>query len=147
MRNKLSAISLVVVGLLAVSAPLFAHHGAASYETGKVVTVKGTVTEYIWANPHVFVKADAKDDSGNTVHWVIEAWNPITQIGAGWTKNTFKPGDEVSIDCIAAKNGQPSGRFVGKIVINGKLSCNAGPGGPSPKCGAMAQPSDSESKP
>ena len=59
--------------------PLFAHHGAASFDTGKTVTVKGTVTEYVWSNPHVLVKVDAKDDSGNVAHWVLEAWNPVTQ--------------------------------------------------------------------
>jgi hypothetical protein len=119
MRNKLSAISLSVA-LLAVSVPLFAHHGNASYDSSKTVTVKGTVTDYIWANPHVFLKVDAKDESGNTLHWIIEAQNPVSQIDAGWSKNTFKAGDEVVLDIIPAKNGQPVGRFRGRIVINGK---------------------------
>ena len=52
MRNKLSAISLVVVGFLAASVPLSSHHGNASYDSTKTVTVKGTVTDYIWSNPH-----------------------------------------------------------------------------------------------
>ena len=63
MRNKLAPIFVAVVVLLAVSVPLFAHHGNAAYDTAKTVTVKGTVTDYIWTNPHVFVKVDAKDDS------------------------------------------------------------------------------------
>jgi hypothetical protein len=126
MRKKLSAISIVVVGLLAVSVPLFAHHGNASYDSSKTVTVKGTVAEYIWANPHVFLKVDAKDDSGNTVHWIIEAQNPVSQIDIGWSKNTFKPGDEVIVDVTPARNGQPIGRFKQgpppkRIVINGKV--------------------------
>jgi hypothetical protein len=128
MRNKLAAISFAVVGLLAVSVPLFAHHGGASYDTSKTVTVKGTVTDYIWANPHVFVKLDVKDDSGNTVHWIVEAQNPVSMMQIGWSKNTFKPGDEVEIDAMPAKNGNPVG-FLGsssptaprrRIVINGK---------------------------
>jgi uncharacterized protein DUF6152 len=120
MIDKLRAVVLVAV-FVALSAPLFAHHGAASYDTSKTVTVSGMVTEYTWANPHVFLKVDAKDDGGNTSHWVIEAWNPVTQTGRGWTKNTFKPGDEVVVDVTAAKNNQPVGRFAGRIVINGKL--------------------------
>ena len=56
-----------------VAVPLFAHHGNASYDSAKTVTVKGTVTDYIWANPHVFLEVDAKDNSGNKVHWTIEA--------------------------------------------------------------------------
>jgi hypothetical protein len=128
MRNKLAPISVAVVVLLAVSVPLFAHHGNAAYDTAKTVTVKGTVTDYIWTNPHVFVKVDVKDEGGNTVHWIVEAQNPVSMGQIGWTKNTFKPGDEVEIDAMPAKNGNPVG-FLGsssptaprrRIVINGK---------------------------
>jgi hypothetical protein len=128
MINMLRTISLALVSLLTVSVPLFAHHGGASYDTTKTVTVKGTVIDYVWANPHVFVKLDAKDDSGNTVHWIIEAQNPVSMSQIGWSKNTFKPGDEVEIDAMPAKNGNPVG-FLGtssptgtrrRIVINGK---------------------------
>jgi hypothetical protein len=119
MANRLSIVGFLV-GVVAFSAPLFAHHGAASFDSGKTVTVKGTVTEYVWSNPHVLVKVDAKDDSGNVAHWVLEAWNPVTQSSRGWTKNTFKAGDEVSLDIWPAKNNQPVGEIRGRIVINGK---------------------------
>jgi hypothetical protein len=127
----LLALSLAASGVI-VSVPLFAHHGNASYDSTKTVTVKGTVTDYIWANPHVFLKVDAKDKNGNTLHWIIEAQNPLSQTEVGWTKNTFKPGDEVIVEVIPAKNGQPIGRFgvagataglptqESLIVINGK---------------------------
>jgi hypothetical protein len=128
MIEKLRTITFAVVGLLAVSVPLFAHHGNAAYETSKMVTVKGTVTDYIWTNPHVFVKVDGKDDAGNTVHWIVEGQNPVSMLQIGWTKNTFKPGDEVEIEAMQAKNGNPVA-FLGsasptaprrRIVINGK---------------------------
>ena len=128
MRNKLTMITLAVVGLLAVSVPLFAHHGNAAYETDKSVNVKGTVTNYIWANPHVFIKVDVKDDSGNLAHWIVEAQNPVSMSQIGWSKDTFKPGDQVEIDAMPAKNGNPVA-FLGsasptaarrRIVINGK---------------------------
>src|ERR1700745_3091668 len=119
MASKLR-IAGFLVGVFAFSLPLLAHHGAASFDTGKMVTVKGSVTEYVWSNPHVLVKVDAKDDSGNIQHWVLEAWNPVTQTGRGWTKNTFKAGDDVSIDVTPAKNNQPIGEIRGRIVINGK---------------------------
>ena len=120
MRTKIGAISLLVVSSLAISLPLLAHHGNAAYDTAKTVSVKGAVTEYIWANPHVFLKVDAKDESGNTLHWVIEAQNAVTQASAGWTNATFKPGDQVIVDVTPAKNGRPIGRFKGHIVINGQ---------------------------
>ena len=119
MADRLS-IAGFLVGVVAFSAPLFAHHGAASFDSAKTVTVKGTVTEYVWTNPHVLVKVDAKDDSGNVAHWVLEAWNPVTQSSRGWTKNTFKPGDDVSMEIWPAKNNQPVGEIRGRIVINGK---------------------------
>ena len=111
---------ILLVGFLALSVPMLAHHGAASYDTGHPIMVTGTATEYIWANPHVILKLDVKDDSGNITHWVLEAWNPVTQTSRGWTKNTFKPGDEVTAEVTPAKNSQPVAEFRGKIVINGK---------------------------
>jgi hypothetical protein len=128
MIKTLRTIAFAMVTLLAVYAPLFAHHGGAAYETDKSVIVKGTVTDYIWSNPHVFVKVDVKDDKGNVAHWIVEAQNPVSMMQIGWTKNTFKPGDEVEIDAMPAKNGNPVG-FLGsssptaprrRIVINGK---------------------------
>ena len=119
MVKKLGIVAFLL-GVFAFSVPLSAHHGAASFESGKTVTVKGMVTEYVWSNPHVLVKVDAKDDGGNVVHWVLEAWNPVTQTSRGWTKNTFKPGDDVSLDITPAKNEKPVGEIRGKIVINGK---------------------------
>jgi len=128
MINIFRAISLVVVSLLMISVPLSAHHGGAAYDTDKTLTVKGTVTEYVWSNPHIFVKVDVKDDKGNTAHWIVEAQNPVSMMQIGWSKNTFKPGDEVEIDAMPAKNGNPVA-FLGsssptaprrRIVINGK---------------------------
>jgi hypothetical protein len=127
MIRTLRITSLAAISLLAISVPLFAHHGNASYDTEKSVNVKGTVTAYIWANPHVFVKVDVKDDTGNIVHWIVEAQNPVSMMQIGWSKDTFKAGDEVEIDAMPAKNGNPVG-FLGsssptaprrRIVING----------------------------
>jgi Family of unknown function (DUF6152) len=123
MRAMLRSISLLVLGFLAGSCPLFAHHGNASYDTSKSVTVTGTVTEYHWANPHVWLKVDVKDDKGNIVHWVVEAQNIVNQVNAGWSQSTFKPGDQVLIDATPAKNAAPVGRIdrKGRIVINGQV--------------------------
>jgi hypothetical protein len=121
-RKRLTTIVFIGAAALCVCVPLFAHHGNASYDVTKKPTVKGVVTEYIWANPHVYLKFDAKGENGEVVHWQVEASNPPDQTRAGWTKNTFKPGDEVEITMgSVARNGQPIGRFGGRIVINGKV--------------------------
>jgi len=128
-RTKLTVISRVAVGLLAISVSLLAHHGAAVYDTSKMVTVKGTVTEWFWANPHCFLKVDAKNDSNDTAHWVIEAAGTASVANQGWSKAMFKPGDEVVVDVTPYKNqseSSPLGRFAGRIVINGRVFKSAG---------------------
>ena len=128
MIKTLRIAAIAIITLVAVSVPMFAHHGNAAYETDKSVIVKGTVAEYIWSNPHVFVKVDVKDDKGNVARWIVEAQNPVSMMAIGWSKNTFKVGDEVEIDAMPARNGNPVG-FLGsssptaprrRIVINGK---------------------------
>ena len=125
MRTKLAISSLVAFGLVAVSVPLFGHHGSAVYDTEKTITVKGTVTEWVWANPHCWLLVDARDDTGNTAHWVIENAAPVNIAPAGWSKNMFKPGDEVVVDVTPGKNlatsGRTVGRFKGRVVINGHV--------------------------
>lgn len=130
MKKKLKAVGLAAVSLLVLCIPLFAHHGNASYDTTKKVTVKGTVTQYIWANPHVLLLVDAKDGSGNAVHWIVENQAPSNVTNYGWSKTTFKPGDEVDLEVTPSKNlaanGSAVGRFEGRIVINGRVFKNAG---------------------
>lgn len=113
---------VLMAAVLTFSIPALAHHGNASYDVTQKPTIKGVVTEFIWANPHCYLKFDAKDENGNVVHWLVEASNPPDQTREGWTKNTFKPGDEVEITLgSVARNGQPIGRFGSRIVINGKV--------------------------
>jgi hypothetical protein len=119
MRTKLKITLLMLAGLLAVSVSLSAHHGNASY-VNKEVTVKGTVTKWIWANPHAFLLVDATDDKGNVVHWVCENQAPSTLVNFGYNAKTFKPGDEVTVVLAAvAGNGAPIGRIDIVILANG----------------------------
>jgi hypothetical protein len=116
MRNRLLGNSLLAVALLLVSVSAFAHHGNAAYDN-KTVTVKGTVTAWVWTNPHTFLKFDAKDDKGNVIHWLGE-WNaPSTLVNFGITAKSFTVGEEVTVTMTGmAKSGQPVGR-VTKVVL------------------------------
>jgi hypothetical protein len=115
---------LAIVGLLCISVPLTAHHGNAAYNEAKLVTVKATVTEWIWANPHCSLRFDVKDDSGNVVHWAAETSNPPDMVGHGWSKNTLKPGDEITIVMLTVKNGRPIGRVRQVTLPDGKILTN-----------------------
>src|SRR5579863_470715 len=115
--NLLSA----AVALLLISMPLLAHHGNAAYDEKNPITIKGTVTEFAWTNPHVQIYLDVKDDKGNVAHWSVETYSPGKLVRAGWTKDVIKPGDEVSINLVPARNGAPVG-FLHKLVLpNGKV--------------------------
>jgi hypothetical protein len=115
------AMALALLGVPLI--PLSAHHGNAAYESAKEVTITGTVTEWLWANPHCFLKVDVKDAGGNVQHWVIEALNPPDMVRRGWAKNSFKPGDDVTVTLWQARNGSPIGRFRGDksvVLANGQ---------------------------
>ena len=73
---------------LLVSMPVVAHHGAASFDTEKELTLTGTVTEWIWANPHCFLKFDAKDDTGAVRNWAVETQNPTDMSKRGWRRTS-----------------------------------------------------------
>lgn len=120
MRIKLAAISFAVVGVLAVSVPLLAHHGSAAYDTDKKITLKGTVTRWVWSNPHCVLQLDVTDDSGHVVRWVAETENPSTMIRVGWLEKSFKPGDQVTVTALPVKSGAPVGRIIEVVLSNGQ---------------------------
>jgi hypothetical protein len=125
-RNNILAVS-IAVGVLLVSAPLVAHHGAAALDTGKEVTLKGTVTEWIWSNPHCFLQFDAKDDAGTVRKWAVETQNPTAMTQRGWSRTAFKAGDEVTVTFEPVKNGQPIGRLLTVVLPNGQKLIAAPP--------------------
>jgi uncharacterized protein DUF6152 len=126
MRNGLIRVFAVAVGLLIVSVSLFGHHGSAAFDLGKRVTVKGTVTEWFWANPHCFLRLDVKGDDGQVVHWVVEAQSGPNILPLGFTKQSFKPGDEVTATLEPVKNGRPLGRMLRVVLPNGTTLSTGG---------------------
>jgi hypothetical protein len=119
-RKLFVRVSIAAVIVLAGAAPLVAHHGAAALDTGREVTMKGTVTDWIWSNPHCFLKFDAKDDSGAVRSWAVETQNPTSMTQRGWSRTAFKVGDEVTVTVEPVKNGQPVGRILHVILANGQ---------------------------
>ena len=116
MKTRLAVSVALIVGVISVCAPIYAHHGNVAYDDSKVVTIKdAVVTKVNWANPHVLVQFDAKDDNGQPVHWVAEAGSPSAVAPQGWTNTTLQPGDMITAYLYQVKSGRPVGRM-GKIV-------------------------------
>ena len=111
MTKQVFGTVLTAVACLALSASAVAHHGAASFDTEKTLTLKGTVTEWLWANPHCFLKVEAKDDTGTVRKWNLELGNPTDITPNGYRRTTFKPGDEVTVTITPVKSGAPVGRL------------------------------------
>jgi Family of unknown function (DUF6152) len=121
MKAKRATFFTLVVGLLAICSPLFAHHGSVAYDNTKLVTLKqATVTKVNWANPHVLVLFDAKDDKGNLVHWVVEAGSPSAVSTQGWTNTTIQPGDVITAYLYQVRTGRPVGRLGQIVLADGK---------------------------
>src|ERR1700739_144892 len=109
------------IGVSIFSRPLFAHHGYAAYDTDKKVTLKGTVTRWLWSNPHCLLQFDVTDDSGHVAHWITETENPSTMARAGWTEKSIKAGDQVTINVLQVKNGNPVGSIPGVVPPSGQI--------------------------
>ena len=116
MKTGFVGVFVAAVGLMGLSVPLAAHHGAASFDTTRELTLKGSVTEWIWANPHC-----------------VEVSNPTDMTRLGWARTSFKGGDEVTVTLQPVKSGAPVGRLRSVILPNGQtLSTGGGRGAPSP---------------
>ena len=120
MRKRAISVFAVAIGFLSASMPLFAHHGSAVFDTSKTLTMKGSVTEWDWSNPHCLLQFDVKNESGQVVHWIAETQNPAKMVNAGWRKVSFKSGDEVTITLVPARNGQPFGQINLVVLPNGE---------------------------
>ncbi len=119
MKNKPFAVLVVVVGLLTVSGPMFAHHSNAVFDSNRVITVTGTVTKFQFINPHIQIHFEVKDDQGNTEQWISISGTPNNRRRRGWNRNTIKPGDQITISGNPYKDGRPL-MSTGKIILNGE---------------------------
>jgi hypothetical protein len=134
MGKTVFTLFALVVGLLAASRPAAAHHGAAAFENdpAKRLVLKGSVAEWIWANPHTFLQFDVKGEDGQLVRWVVEASNPPDMQNRGWTKQSFKVGDEVTVTVRPVKSGRPVGSIIQVQFADGHVLSAVGGGGNEP---------------
>jgi hypothetical protein len=119
-RNKVLGVFIAAVCCLAIAVPLAAHHGAAGYDMEKQLVMKATVTDWLWANPHCFLRYDTTDDKGEVAHWTVEVSNPVDMTKRGWSKHSLNPGDQVTVTVRPARNGAPIGQLLKVVLPNGQ---------------------------
>lgn len=104
MKTKLAA--LLGATLAAAVLPVYAHHSfAAEYDASKAVRITGVISKVEWTNPHSYLYIDVKDEQGATITWTCEGGAPNALSRRGFSKNSIKIGDTVTIDGYGAKDG------------------------------------------
>lgn len=119
--KKWALLLVISFSALIASSPVRAHHGEANYDTDKLVSVKATVTSFLFINPHVQITLDAANDKGEVEKWTCEARSPAMLVRNGdWDKNTLKPGDVITAVGFQSKNGAKILRLKKIVLASGK---------------------------
>ena len=106
--------------LIFAGGPALAHHSTAEYDMTALTSIKGTVTQFEWTNPHAYIHIDVKDDKGNMVEWTAELASLGMLSRVNWKRDTVKPGDEITIYGNRAKNGKTLMRLDKIVFANGQ---------------------------
>ena len=120
MRTRLTVAVASLAGLLITAVPVVAHHSfAAEYDASKPIKLTGAVTKIEWTNPHCFFHIDVKNEqSGKIENWALELGNPNALLRAGWTPNSVKVGDAVSVDGSRARDGSLQGNARSFVLMS-----------------------------
>ena len=120
MKNRFMAVLLGAAVLLVLTRPIFAHHGRSNYDMTATATVKGVVTEFQWVNPHALILVDVTGEDGKVEKWVGETNSPNTLSRQGWSRNTVKVGDQVTLVGRRVKGGGYYINFSKIVFADGK---------------------------
>src|SRR5881398_749783 len=132
MKSHFRRVFALLFCLFVGVAPAMAHHAfAGQFDVNKPITLMGTVTKIEWMNPHIYFYIDVKDNSGKVANWMIEGGSPNGLLRAGWTRNSLKPGMEVSVEGYLAKDGSNVANMT-TVTMGGKkvLGRTDSPGDP-----------------
>jgi hypothetical protein len=119
-KTRIVLLLAVLATSLAISGPAFAHHSMSMYDRGHDTTFKATITQFDWSNPHSQISFTVTDDHGNAEKWVAEGPGPNRLANHGWSKDSLKPGDQVTIVGNRNKDGSPTMRFEKVIFSDGQ---------------------------
>ena len=119
-------VVLLALWAVAASAPVAAHHSG-QFFTREAVTLTGTVKQMQLTNPHSWLELMVPGEDGKLVQWSIEMSAPVVMFRAGWTKNTAKPGDKVTVVARPMIDGRPGGAYVNITLADGSMLGRASP--------------------
>ena len=121
-HSTLIAIIAILAALIAISGtPALAHHSFTMFDQSKTVTLRGTVKDFRWTNPHVFIQLLVKNDQGNEEEWSIEMTSPEHLARDGWRPGTLKPGDKVTLNIHPLHSNAKGGEYLAGTGPNGPL--------------------------
>lgn len=110
----------VLVSTALVTLAAHAHHSAAMYDMEQLVTVEGTVLQYDWANPHVYIRIEQLTESGERIEWSVEGYPPAAMRRSGWSERTLRPGDALSVTGNPTKDARNMGLYPATIEVSGR---------------------------
>ena len=128
-RRSWRGVALVAIAGIFAATPALAHHSFTMFDQSKKLTLQGTVKEFLWTNPHVFIQLLVKNDQGTEDEWSIEMTSPEHLARAGWRPGTLKPGEKVTIVIHPLHSNQKGGEYLSGTGPNGPL-LGAPPPGP-----------------
>jgi hypothetical protein len=108
MKCLCRTLPAVTISFIFMASPAGAHHGVAAFDTTAPVTLKGSVTDFHFVNPHCVIEFDVTDEKGKVQNWKAELGSPNRLSGKGWSESSLQAGDQVLITGYRAKNGAPS---------------------------------------
>lgn len=120
MKAKLALVAVAAVVSLLATGPVFAHHSfSAEFDAKQPVKLIGALTKIEWVNPHGWLYIDVKDETGKVANWALELGPPNQLLRLGWTRNSLKPGDVITVEGTRAKDGSNVAN-ARSIMFNGK---------------------------
>jgi hypothetical protein len=123
--------ALIAIAAMLTASSALAHHSFAMFDQSKSVTLRGTVKDFRWTNPHVFIQLLVKNDAGNEDEWSIEMTSPEHLARVGWKPGAMKPGDEVTLVIHPMRDGTTGGQYVSGTGPDGPFAGSPTPTGES----------------
>ena len=115
-------VAIVLLAALSMSSSsLLAHHGQSAVDLNTKITLKGTVTNFEWVNPHAYFSFDVRDENGKVQNWTMELTTPLMLQRLGWSRTILKLGDPVTATFYPAKNGSTIGILDNVVLADGTV--------------------------